>query len=163
MHLCYLLAIYRKLVIYMDNIKILLKKSNQLDQQTGAPKEPSESEHSYGEIAVNYHDGSEKIFVKNDNDEIASFATEEQIDTKLANKQDTLVSGTNIKTINNESILGSGNINVGLPSVSSTDNGKILKVVDGQWTLVDPVTVYTGTDEPSSLLGQDGDIYLQTE
>lgn len=79
-------------------------------------------------------------------------------------KQDTLVSGTNIKTINNESILGSGNINVsGLPSVSSTDNGKILKVVDGQWTLVDPVTVYTGTDEPSSLLGQDGDVYLQTE
>ena len=31
---------------------------------------------------------------------------------KLATKQDTLVSGTNIKTINNESILGSGNINI---------------------------------------------------
>jgi len=30
----------------------------------------------------------------------------------LANKQDTLVSGTNIKTINNESILGSGDISV---------------------------------------------------
>ena len=29
------------------------------------------------------------------------------------NKQDTLVSGTNIKTINNESILGSGNITIG--------------------------------------------------
>lgn len=31
----------------------------------------------------------------------------------IANKQDTLVSGTNIKTINNESLLGSGNIDVG--------------------------------------------------
>lgn len=31
---------------------------------------------------------------------------------KLATKQDTLVSGTNIKTINNESILGSGNITI---------------------------------------------------
>lgn len=30
----------------------------------------------------------------------------------LANKQDTLVSGTNIKTINNESILGSGDIHI---------------------------------------------------
>ena len=30
----------------------------------------------------------------------------------LANKQDTLVSGTNIKTINNESLLGSGNITI---------------------------------------------------
>lgn len=35
-----------------------------------------------------------------------------QISTALNAKQDTLVSGTNIKTINNESILGSGNINI---------------------------------------------------
>ena len=34
------------------------------------------------------------------------------LETKLAGKQATLVSGTNIKTINNESILGSGNINL---------------------------------------------------
>lgn len=32
--------------------------------------------------------------------------------TALSGKQDTLVSGTNIKTINNESILGSGNIDI---------------------------------------------------
>lgn len=38
-----------------------------------------------------------------------------EIDARLAavpNKQDTLVSGTNIKTINNQSILGPGNIDV---------------------------------------------------
>jgi len=35
-----------------------------------------------------------------------------EIQTALANKQDTLVSGTNIKTINNTSILGSGNITI---------------------------------------------------
>lgn len=34
------------------------------------------------------------------------------IKDKLDDKQDTLVSGTNIKTINNESLLGSGNINI---------------------------------------------------
>lgn len=38
--------------------------------------------------------------------------TKTQTDTLLNAKQDTLVSGTNIKTINNESILGSGNIEV---------------------------------------------------
>lgn len=32
--------------------------------------------------------------------------------TELASKQDTLVSGTNIKTINNQSLLGSGNIQI---------------------------------------------------
>ena len=36
----------------------------------------------------------------------ANYVTESQLETK----QDTLVSGTNIKTINNQSLLGSGNI-----------------------------------------------------
>ena len=40
------------------------------------------------------------------------YYTQTEIDTALAGKQATLVSGTNIKTINNNSILGSGNINI---------------------------------------------------
>ena len=39
----------------------------------------------------------------------------------LQDKQDTLISGTNIKTINNNSILGSGNINISGGGGSSTD------------------------------------------
>lgn len=39
-----------------------------------------------------------------------------------------------IKTINSTSLLGSGNIAIaGLPSVSSSDNGKVLRVVNGAW------------------------------
>lgn len=34
------------------------------------------------------------------------------IDQKLLNKQDTLVSGTSIKTVNNQSLLGAGNISI---------------------------------------------------
>lgn len=78
--------------------------------------------------------------------------------------QETLVSGTNIKTINNESILGSGNLSVsGLPSVSSSDNGKVLEVSSGAWAAVKPVTIYSGSSAPSSGTGSDGDIYIQTE
>ena len=39
------------------------------------------------------------------------YETIAKVITSLSNKQDTLVSGTNIKTINNYSILGSGNLN----------------------------------------------------
>ena len=39
-------------------------------------------------------------------------ATEARTDALLANKQDTLVSGTNIKTVNGNSLVGSGNINI---------------------------------------------------
>ena len=41
--------------------------------------------------------------------------------TDLASKQDALVSGTNIKTINNQSLLGSGNINVEATAVKHID------------------------------------------
>ena len=36
----------------------------------------------------------------------------------ISGKQDKLVSGTNIKTINNQSLLGSGNINITAPSIT---------------------------------------------
>ena len=53
---------------------------------------------------------------------------------EVAGKQETLVSGTNIKTVNSTSLLGSGDIAIaGLPSVTSSDNGKVLRVVSGAW------------------------------
>lgn len=42
-------------------------------------------------------------------------------ETALTTKQDTLVSGINIKTINNESLLGSGNINISGGGGTATD------------------------------------------
>ena len=49
-----------------------------------------------------------------------------------------------------------------LPTVTSSDNGKILQVAQGSWGPQMPVTVYGGTPEPASGLGINGDIYLQT-
>lgn len=44
-----------------------------------------------------------------------------QIDNIKSSKQDTLVSGTNIKTINNQSILGSGNINIQVEAFTAAE------------------------------------------
>lgn len=49
------------------------------------------------------------------------YYTETEIDTALNGKQATLVSGTNIKTINNQSLLGTGDITVGDDVGSFTD------------------------------------------
>ena len=67
-----------------------------------------------------------------------------------------------IMTINGNTIVGEGNVDIsGLPDVTSTDNNKILMVVNGEWQMVTPVFVYTGPDAPNNILGNNGDIYLQ--
>ena len=64
-----------------------------------------------------------------------TYARADHVHPTDTSRQATLVSGTNIKTINSTSLLGSGNIAIaGLPSVTSSDNGKMLVVVNGAWT-----------------------------
>lgn len=50
----------------------------------------------------------------------------------------------------------------GLPSVTSSDNGKILVVSNGEWSLVTPISVYSGSSEPNNNQGINGDIYMKT-
>ena len=66
--------------------------------------------------------------VANDADTKADAATSrvESVETALGNKQDTLVSGTNIKTVNSQSILGEGNIEVS--GVSEEQAQEIAKI-----------------------------------
>ena len=62
------------------------------------------------------------------------YYTESEVDNALTGKQATLVSGTNIKTINNQSLLGSGNIDIqggggsviGTGSFSINNNGHLI-------------------------------------
>ena len=74
-----------------------------------------------------------------------------------------LTSHQSIKTINNQTITGTGNLSLNtLPTVSASDNGKVLMVVNGAWTLVNPVTLYSGSSVPNNSQGNNGDIYVQS-
>ena len=71
---------------------------------------------------------------------------------ELSNKQDTLVSGTNIKTINNTSILGSGNIDIQSGSSYTAGTGiditnDVISVegVKNQRNTTTAIKIWTGT------------------
>jgi len=79
-------------------------------------------------------------FITLDNLSTFKFKYDEQVNEQLDNKQEQLVSGTNIKTINNESILGSGNINTKeLPSYPLDASTKTysLKLINGTLTWIE--------------------------
>lgn len=84
-------------------------------------KVPTTTDLELGELAVNTFDG--KLYFEKD-DGTASIVTVANT-TDLAGKQDTLISGTNIKTINGSTILGSGNIAIN-NLTSPTITGAIL-------------------------------------
>lgn len=144
-----------------------------------------------GEIAVNTFAGNEKLFLKNSSGNIVEFKPISDIDSiraSAATQSDwnassgvaQILNKPTIPTVNDATITitingttaGTFTVNasqnvtvdlgtVGLPTVTSADNGKVLMVVNGAWTLVNLSTLYTGTGIPSNNQGNDGDIYLQ--
>lgn len=74
--------------------------------------------------------------------------------TELANKQDTLVSGTNIKTVNGETILGSGDIEVEGEPTAIVDHGtsdttfELTPNVLHRWGEVASLTLTLGAETP---------------
>ena len=145
----------------------------------GNPKLPTSGQLEYGEIAINYAKDKETISLKNSNNEIVTFTSDKKLDnyytkeeidndhlvissslndlnTRLNTKQDTLVSGTNIKTINNQSILGSGNITLTGGSGGGGDINVIESVkVDGSALTPDANKAVNITAVPATIVTQD--------
>ncbi|MBP5722794.1 MAG: hypothetical protein J6X18_04380 [Bacteroidales bacterium] len=131
--------------------KVIHKKSNVMIE--GSPKLPAAASLEYGELAINYANGGETLSIKNSNDEIVTFSSDKaqvQSDWNEANSGSTAY------------IKNKPTIPEGLPAVTSSDNGKVLTVVNGVWTPALPTIIYTGNGTPLSELGNEGDIYLQT-
>ena len=89
-----------------------------VDEQLALKADSTTVESLSGEVATNSTDISTlKSTVAENGEKIDS------LDKEMATKQDTLISGESIRTINNLSLLGEGNINVGdVPSITVENN-----------------------------------------
>ena len=101
-----------------------ISNKNSKEVINNSPKLPLATDLADGEIAVNFAKDYETLAIKNESGDVVTFSSDNkfykksetsgatEIQTALGNKQDELISGSNIKTINNTSILGSGNITI---------------------------------------------------
>lgn len=64
--------------------------------------------------------------------DLSNYYTKGETDTLLENKQPTLVSGTNLKTINNESLLGEGNIDIQGGGGKAVNAGTNISITTGE-------------------------------
>ena len=86
----------------MDIEKILNKRSNAVVTDGGGvetPVKPTSSQLDNGEIAVNYHKGTERLFIKNDNEEVVEFVSKDEVDKKLDIDSTGPTSNTNGSTV----------------------------------------------------------------
>ena len=127
--------------------------------------------HTHSNYSLTSHTHSQYALTGHTHSEYLSTATTIPTQESIANSGFTKNTGTLTGvTINGSAATvsnGNASLNIelggsGLPAVTAADNGKILRVVNGQWQLVTPTVVYTGTEAPSNTLGNNGDIYLQT-
>lgn len=88
---------------------------------------------------------------------LANFATTDALSSGLSGKQETLVSGTNIKTIEGKSILGSGDIQITAAEVGAYTTGQVDEKVTALNNAIsgkaDPSTVNAVSDRVSALEG----------
>lgn len=85
------------------------EKGDKGDTGPRGPAGPQGEQGAQGPTGSQGEPGSDYVLTDNDKQDIATVVTDDLSD-KLDSKQDKLASGENIKTINNQSILGEGNL-----------------------------------------------------
>lgn len=101
----------------------------------------------------------EKLGSFTTNIDLSDYATVEQLNNALQRYQEKLVSGTNIKTINNQSLLGAGNINIesgsNLPEGGTT--GQVLKKTASgvEWANDNDTTYDKATQQADGLMSKE--------
>ena len=86
--------------------------------------------------------------------DLSGYYDKGEVDSKLSTKQNTLISGSSIKTINGESILGSGDITIEV----DTDSARVVELTRAEYdalTTYEPDVIYIITDEDIEYLKED--------
>ena len=85
------------------------------------------------------------------------------IGVAVGNGANQVAKGSDFAAVSAATTAHTGNSTIHVPAASAANNGKIPVIRNGAWVLEGPVvSVYNGQSTPSSSLGNDGDIYLQT-
>lgn len=111
-------------------------------------------------ITTNYYDKTTIDYMLVNIDDLANYYTKSQTDTLLNAKQDKLVSGTNIKTVANKSLVGGGNVDITKSDVGLGNLTNDLQVKASEKGVANGVATLDSNSKvpmaqlPDSILGQ---------
>lgn len=137
----------------MGKYKIVNLHSAEQNTSGDGPKLPTKDQIEYGEIAVNYLKDNEKLAIRNNNDEIITFASEKSLSDYASLNDDNTFSATNsfngkIKLFDSEGVL-------------SLSNDNYLNLELGEGIKIDNDVIMKDNDTSISLLPVAGDIELK--
>ena len=112
---------------------IQLYRTNTLENSS--PKEPNSSDLYEGEIAINYSDGNERLFIKNDNDEIASFVSKEYIEDNFQTKIPTVSSTSTSVALDSNKYYNLGSVSSLTITLNTPTDSSIYNEYMGQFTV----------------------------
>ena len=155
--------VYHKYVFIMSNIsKIKISGTSYNIKDENACKVVELTQAEYDDLPTSAKT-SNSLFVITDATagDLSNYYTKTETDNAItaatSTKQDTLVSGTNIKTINNESILGEGNITIqgGSGGGKAIEAGRGISITTGETadTVSFNLPISAGTGTGSLIIG----------
>lgn len=86
-------------------------------------------------------------------------ATKQYVDNQVSTKQATLVSGTNIKTINNQSLLGSGNISISEGTSTDVQINETSIVSNGTANIVTETDYNSSSNKLATMIDVNNGVY----
>ena len=148
---------------------VLLKRSNETLSE-GEGKIPQPIDLEYGEIALNYHEGTEGLFIKNDSDEIVTFGPGEHVWEKGSGTNSIQQKGTGAVASGVSSVAeGSGTTASGIASHAEGQSTEAsgtashaegyTNTVESNYAHIEGALNYLGSDTTKVPPSSDGSLY----
>lgn len=129
-------------------------------EQSGEPKQPPISKIGYGEIAINYSNGLETLFIRNDNDDIVPFHNGNSVTKEISESHLTNVTYSQLQSLKNQSKLTPGT-HYRITDYRTTSSQENTAVANHNFDIIVMALSEDTLSEDAKAIKHEGDTYFE--